>query len=135
MRAHGHASPFVHGRINKIFAHMERTLASDKMVQTKAGSQNNPWLEHLRHCAAEYHRRRAAEHASSAEEQRAAATTGTPAEEKPVRRRVVGKKPEAKAIAPPKAEAKLLAEKDTKKPAKTVKVQGKQRAKKAAGNS
>ena len=102
------------------------------MVQTKAGSQNNPWLEHLRHCAAEYHRRRAAEHASSAEEPRAAAATGTSAEEKPVRRRVVGKKPEAKAIAPPTAEAKLLAEKDTKTLPKTVKEQGKRRAKKAA---
>ena len=102
------------------------------MVQTKAGSQNNPWLEHLRQCAAEYHKRRAAEHASSVEEQRAAATTGTPAEDKPVRRRVVGKKPEAMATAPPKAKAKPLTDKDTKKPAKTVKEQGKRRAKKAA---
>ena len=108
----------------------KRTLAFDKMVQTKAGSQNNPWLEHLRQCAAEYQRRRAAEHASSDEEQRAAATTGTTSEEKPVRRRVVGKKPEAKAIAPPKAEAKLLTEKDNKTLAKTVKEQGKRRAKK-----
>ena len=72
------------------------------MVQTKAGSKNNPWLEHLRLCAAEYQRRRAAEHASS-EEQIAAAATGTATEEKPVRRRVVGKK----AIAPPKAEVKV----------------------------
>ena len=85
--------------------------------------------EHLRQCAAEYQRRRAAEHASSDEEQRAVATTGTTTEEKPVRRRLVGKK----AIAPPKAEVKLLAEKDTNKP--TVKVQGKQKAKKAADNS
>ena len=102
------------------------------MVQTKAGSNNNPWLEHLRQCAAEYQRRKAAEHASSDEEQRAVGTTGTATEKKPVRRRVVGKKSEAMAIAPPKAEAKLLAEKDTKKPAKTVKAHGKQRAKKAA---
>ena len=101
------------------------------MVQTKAGSQNNPWLEHLRHCAAEYHKRRAAEHASSAEEHRAAAATGTSAEEKPIRRRVVGKKPEAKAAAPTKAKAKPLTEKDNKL-AKTVKDQGKQRAKKKA---
>ena len=84
------------------------------MVQTKAGSKNNPWLEHLRLCAAEYQRRRAAEHASSDEEQRAMAATGTTTDEKPVRRRVVGKK----AIAPPKAEVKP-----------TVKVQGKQKAK------
>ena len=89
------------------------------MVQTKAGSKNNPWLEHLRQCAADYQRRRAAEHASS-EEQSAAAKIGTATEEKPVRRRVVGKK----AIAPPKAEVKLLDE--TNKP--TVKVQGKRKA-------
>ena len=96
------------------------------MVQTKAGSKNNPWLEHLRLCAAEYQRRRAAEHASS-EEQSAMAATGTTTDEKPVRRRVVGKK----AIAPPKAEVKLL--EGTNKP--TVKVQGKQKAKKEADNS
>ena len=96
------------------------------MVQTKAGSKNNPWLEHLRQCAAEYQRRRAAEHASS-EEQSAMAATGTTTDEKPVRRRVVGKK----AIAPPKAEVKLL--EGTNKP--TVKVQGKQKAKKVADNS
>ena len=103
------------------------------MVQTKAGSQNNPWLEHLRHCAAEYHRRRAAEHASSAEEHRAAAATGTSAEDKPIRRRVVGKKPEAMAAAaPPKAKAKPLTDKDNKKLTKTVKDQGKQRTKKKA---
>ena len=99
------------------------------MVQTKAGSQNNPWLEHLRQCAAEYHKRKAAEHAGSAEEHRAAAATGTPAEDKPVRRRVVGKKPKAKATAPPKAKAKPLTEKEL---AKTAKDQGKQRAKKKA---
>ena len=97
------------------------------MVQTKAGSKNNPWLEHLRLCAAEYQRRRAAEHASSDEEQRAMAATGTTTDEKPVRRRVVGKK----AIAPPKAEVKLL--EGTNKP--TVKVQGKQKAKKVADDS
>ena len=103
------------------------------MVQTKAGSQNNPWLEHLRQCSAEYHRRRAAEHASSAAEHRAAAATGTPAEDKPVRRRVVGKRPETKAAtAPHKAKAKPLTEKDNKKLAKTVQDQGKQRAKKKA---
>ena len=90
------------------------------MVQTKSGSRNNPWLEHLRQCAAEYQRHRAAEHASS-EEQSAMAATGTTTDEKPVRRRVVGKK----AIAPPKAEVKLLG--GTDKP--TVKVQGKQKAK------
>ena len=93
-------------RIYKYQDIWKRKLAPDKMVQTKAGSQNNPWLEHLRQCAAEYQRRRAAEHAGSAEEHRAAAATGTPAEEKPIRRRVVGKKPEAKASAPPKAKAK-----------------------------
>ena len=108
------------------------------MVQTKAGSQNNPWLEHLRQCSAEYHKRRAAEHASSAAEHRAAAATGTPAEEKSVRRRVVGKRPEAKAAtAPPKAKAKAkpLTEKDYKKLGKTVKEQGKQRAKKKAAEA
>ena len=97
------------------------------MVQTKAGSQNNPWLEHLRQCAAEYHKRRAAEHASSAEEHRAAAAMGTSAEEKPIRRRVVGKRPEAKAAtAPPKAKAKPLTQKDNKKLAKRVNDQGEQ---------
>ena len=93
------------------------------MVQTKAGSKNNPWLEHLRQCAAEYQRHRAAEHASSEEQ----GATGMATEEKPVRRRVVGKK----AIAPPKAEVKLL--EGTNKP--TVKVQGKQKAKKVADDS
>ena len=83
----------------------------------------------------EYHRRRAVEHANSAEEHRAAAATGTPAEDKPVRRRVVGKKPEAMATAPPKAKANPLTEKDTKTLAKTMKDQGKQRAKKKAAEA
>ena len=74
----------------------------DEMVQTKAGSQNNPWLEHLRQCSAEYHRRRAAEHASLAAHRAAALAMDTP-DERP-RRRVVGKQPDAKAAAaPPKA--------------------------------
>ncbi len=95
------------------------------MVQTKAGSRNNPWLEHLRQCAAEYHKRRAAEHASSSEEHR---------EDKPIRRRVVGKRPEAKATtAPPKDKAKTLTEKVTKNIIKTLKDKGKQaKTKKAA---
>ncbi len=68
------------------------------MVQTKAGSQNNPWIEHLRQCSAEYHKRRAAEHASSAAHRAAAVAMDTPADERPVRRRrVVGKQPDAKA--------------------------------------
>ena len=109
------------------------------MVQTKAGGRNNPWLEHLRQCAAEYHQRRAAERASSVEEHRAAAAaTDTPAESKPVRRRAVGKQPEARAAtAPPKAKAKPkpITEKDHKKLAKTVKEQGKRRAKKKAAEA
>ena len=92
------------------------------MVQTKAGTKNNPWLEHLRQCAAEYQRRRAV----GSEEQSVAATGMT---EKPVRRRVVGKKADAKAFAPP-TEVELT---DTDKP--TVKAQGKRRAKKAMNNS
>ena len=80
------------------------------MVQTKAGSKNNPWLEHLRQCAAEYQRHRVAEHASSEEQ----GATGMASDEKPIRRRVAGKK----AIALPNAEVKP-----------TVKVQGKQKAK------
>ena len=106
------------------------------MVQTKAGSQNNPWIEHLRQCSAEYHKHRAAEHAISAADHRAAAAT--PTEEKHVRRRVVGKKPEAKAAAAPlkaKAKPKPLTEKDYKKLGKTVKEQGKQRAKKKAAEA
>ena len=76
--------------------------ARDEIVQTKAGSQNNPWLEHLRQCSAEYHRRRAAEHASLAAHRAAALAMDTP-DERP-RRRVVGKQPDAKAAAaPPKA--------------------------------
>ena len=109
------------------------------MVQTKAGSQNNPWLEHLRQCSAEYHQRRAAERASSVEEHRAAAAAkGTPAKSKPVRRRAVGKQPEARAAtAPPKAKAKPkpITEKDHKKLAKTVKEQGKRQAKKKAAEA
>ena len=109
------------------------------MVQTKAGSRNNPWLEHLRRCSAEYHQSKAAEHVSSAEEHRAAAAaTGTPAEKKPVRRRVVGKQPDARAAtAPPKAKAKPkpITEKDHKKLAKTVKEEGKRRAKKKAAEA
>ena len=47
--------------------------------------------------------------------------------------RVVGKRSEAKAAtAPPKAKSKPLTEKDNKKLSKTVKEQGKQRAKKKA---
>ena len=91
------------------------------MVQTKAGTKNNPWLEHLRQCAAEYQRRRAV----GSEEQSVAATGMT---EKPVRRRVVGKKADAKAFAQPTVEPT-----DTDKP--TVKAQGKRRAKKAMNNS
>ena len=46
---------------------------------------------------------------------------------------MVGKRSEAKAAtAPPKAKAKPLTEKDNKKLSKTVKEQGKQRAKKKA---
>ena len=106
------------------------------MVQTKAGTKNNPWLEHLRQCAADYQRRKAAEHTRSAADHRAAAAT--PAEEKHVRRRVVGKKPEAKATAAPpktKAKPKPLTEKDYKKLGNTVKEQGKQRAKKKAAEA
>ena len=106
------------------------------MVQTKAGSQNNPWIEHLRQCSADYHKSRAAEHARSAAEHRAAAAT--PAEEKHVRRRVVGKKPEAKAAtAPPKAKAKPkpITDKEHKKLAKTVKELGVKRAKKKAAEA
>ena len=108
-------------------------------MQTKAGVRNNLWLEHLPRCAAEYHQSRSAEHASSAGEHRAAAAaTGTPAENKPVRRRAVGKQPEARAAtAPPKAKAKPkpITEKDHKKLAKTVKEQGKRRAKKKASRN
>ena len=95
------------------------------MVQTKARSRNNPWLEHLRQCAAEYHKRRAAEHASSSEEH---------SEDKPIRRRVIGKRTEAKATtAPPKDKAKKLTDKVTKNITKTLKDQGKQaKTKKAA---
>ena len=78
--------------------------ARDEMVQTKAGSQKNPWLEHLRQCSAEYHRRRAAEHASLAAHRAAALAMDTPADERPAGRRVVGTQPDAKAAAaPPKA--------------------------------
>ena len=77
------------------------------MVQTKAGSKNNPWLEHLRRCAAEYKQHRG-EHTNSEEQ----SATGTVSEEKPTRKRAIGKK----AIAPPRAEAKP-----------TMKVQGKQK--------
>ena len=115
-------------RIYKYQAICKRKHALDRMVQTKEGTKNNPWLEHLRQCAADYQRRKAVEQASSDEEQRAVGTNGTA--KQPIRRRVVGKKSEAMAIAPPKA--KLLVEKDIKKPAKTVKAHGKQKAKKAA---
>ena len=115
-------------RIYKYHAICKRKDALDRMVQTKEGTKNNPWLEHLRQCAADYQRRKAVEQASSDEEQRAVGTNGTA--KQPIRRRVVGKKSEAMTIAPPKA--KLLVEKDIKKPAKTVKAHGKQKAKKAA---
>ena len=107
----------------QISEHRERKPAFDNMVQTKVGSKNNPWLEHLRLCAAEYQRRRTA----SSEEQSVAATVVS---EKPVRRRVVGKKVDTKAFAQPKEEE--LPE-DTDKP--KVKAIGKRRAKKAMNNS
>ena len=106
----------------QISEHRERKPAFDNMVQTKAGTRNNPWLEHLRQCAAEYQRRRAV----SSEEQSVAANVVS---EKPVRRRVVGKKVDTKACAQPKEE---LPE-DTDKP--IVKAIGKRRAKKAMNNS
>ena len=77
------------------------------MVQTKAGSKNNPWLEHLRRCAAEYQQHRGDR--TNSEERSA---SGPASEEKPTRKRVIGKK----ALAPPRAEAKP-----------TMKVQGKQK--------
>ena len=110
-------------RIYKYPAICKRKPAFDNMVQTKVGSKNNPWLEHLRLCAAEYQRRRAV----SSEEQSVAATVMS---EKPVRRRVVGKKVDTKAFAQPKEEE--LPE-DTDKP--IVKAIGKRRAKKAMNNS
>ena len=49
---------------------------------------------------------------------------------------MVGKRPEAKAAtAPPKAKAKPITEKEHKKLTKTVKEQGKQRAKKKAAEA
>ena len=77
------------------------------MVQTKAGSKNNPWLEHLRRCAAEYQQHRGDR--TNSEERSA---SGPASEEKPTRKRVIDKK----AIAPRRAEAKP-----------TMKVQGKQK--------
>ena len=124
VRSEARASLFVRDAHSQISGHGERKPALDNMVQTKAGTKNNPWLEHLRLCAAEYQRRRAV---SSVEEQSVAATGMS---EKPVRRRVVGKKADAKAFAPPK-EVELP--EDTDKP--TVKAQGKRRAKKAMNNS
>ena len=128
VRSEAHTSPSSSSRIYKYQAICKRKPSLDKMVQTKAGTKNNPWLEHLRQCAADYQRRKAVEQASSDEEQRAVGTTSTA--KQPIRRRVVGKKSEAMTLAPPKA--KLLVEKDIKKPAKTVKAHGKQKAKKAA---
>ena len=125
------------GRIYTYLHILQRTLAPE--TKWCRLSRNNPWLEHLRQCSAEYHRRRAAEHASSAAEHRAAASaTDPPAEEKPVRRRVVGKQPDAKAAAAPpraKAKSKPMTEKDHKKLAKTVKDEGKKRAKKKAAEA
>ena len=116
-------TPSFSSRIYKYPAICKRKPAFDNMVQTKVGSKNNPWLEHLRLCAAEYQRRRTA----SSDEQIVAATVVS---EKPVRRRVVGKKVDTKAFAQPK-EGELP--EDTDKP--TVKALGKRRAKKAMNNS
>ena len=76
------------------------------MVQTKAGSKNNPWLEHLRRCAAEYQQHRGDR--TNSEERSA---SGPASEETLSRKRVIGKK----ALAP-RAESKT-----------TMKVQGKQK--------
>ena len=116
-------TPSFSSRIYKYPAICKRKPAFDNMVQTKVGSKNNPWLEHLRLCAAEYQRRRAV----SSEDQSVAATVVS---EKPGRRRVVGKKVDTKAFAQPKEEE--LPE-DTDKP--IVKAIGKRRAKKAMNNS
>ena len=76
------------------------------MVQTKAGSKNNPWLEHLRRCAVEYQQHRGDR--TNSEERSA---SGPASEETLSRKRVIGKK----ALAP-RAESKT-----------TMKVQGKQK--------
>ena len=105
------------------------------MVQTKAGSRNNPWLEHLRRCSAEYHRSKAAGHASSAAEHgalaagaAAAGATGALAGQEHIRRRAVGKKTEAKAAtlrSKAKPKPKLMTEQDHEKFGKRAEGRGK----------
>ena len=102
-----------------------------QMVQTKKGAQNNSWLEHLRRCAAEYHKSREAEHTSSA-------AADMPTKVKSPARRVTGKKPDstkagalAKGASKPKPKGKPLEEKDTKALNTKVKAEGKKKAKKA----
>ena len=121
-----------------------RTLAKT-MVQTKKGAQNNSWLEHLRRCAAEYHKSRAAEHASSAAGHASSApdhassvAADTSTKVKSPTKRVTGKKPDstkagalAKGASKPKPKGKPLEEKDTKALNTKVKVEGKKKAKKA----
>jgi hypothetical protein len=101
----GQARPVVHAVCTNTVEYSKGRSHSIKMVQTKAGSRNNPWLEHLRRCSAEYHRSKAAGHASSAAEHgalaagaaAAAGATGALAGQEHIRRRAVGKKTEAKA--------------------------------------
>ena len=92
------------------------------MPQTSKGaSENQPWIQFMRHCAAEYHAQRAAAHEAAAKD---AHTAGKDVKKK-------ARKPATSTG----AKAKPITEKDQKMLAKVVKEEGKKRAKEKAAKA
>ena len=92
------------------------------MPQTSKGAnENQPWIQFMRQCAAEYHAQRAAAHEAAAKD----AHTAGNAKKK-------ARKPAACTCAKAKAKSKPITENDQKISAKVVKDEGKKRAKEKA---
>ncbi len=95
------------------------------MPQTSKGAnENQPWIQFMRQCAAEYHAQRAAAHEAAAKD----AHTAGNAKKK-------ARKPAACTCAKAKAKPKPITEKDQKILAKVVKDEGKKRAKEKAAKA
>ncbi len=92
---------------------------------TKGASENQPWIQFMRHCAAEYHAQRAAAHEAAAKD---AHTAGKDVKKK-------ARKPATSTGAKAKAKPKPITEKDQKILAKVVKDEGKKRAKEKAAKA
>ena len=96
------------------------------MPQTSKGAtENQPWIQFMRHCAVEYHAQRAAAHEAAAKHAHTAS--------KDVKRK--SRKPATSTGAKAKAKPKPITEKDQKMLAKVVKDEGKKRAKEKAAKA